>query len=108
MNGRDRPRPPPTNDARRGADPRNGSGSGPGSGDTSMSRAEKFEDEKKRIIQSCYSKKDNDGTCTWKDPICPFATTKGIPLLPVQGMGTRKPQRRLTPLGRPRCGWSVA
>ncbi|KAJ5363995.1 uncharacterized protein N7496_009708 [Penicillium cataractarum] len=60
MNGRDRPRPPATNDARRGADPRNGSGSG--SGDGSMSRAEKFEDEKKRIIQSCYSKKDNDGT----------------------------------------------
>ncbi|KAJ5678325.1 uncharacterized protein N7477_003958, partial [Penicillium maclennaniae] len=30
--------------------------------DGSMSRAEKFEDEKKRIIQSCYSKKDADGT----------------------------------------------
>ncbi|KAJ5157128.1 uncharacterized protein N7482_008228 [Penicillium canariense] len=60
MNGRDRPRPPPPSDARRGGDPRNGSGSG--SGDTSMSRAEKFEDEKKRIVQSCYSKKDNDGT----------------------------------------------
>ncbi|THC99407.1 hypothetical protein EYZ11_001131 [Aspergillus tanneri] len=27
-----------------------------------MSRAEKFEDEKKRIIQSCFSKKDNDNT----------------------------------------------
>ncbi|KAJ5084715.1 hypothetical protein NUU61_009294 [Penicillium alfredii] len=47
MNGRDRPR---------GGDTRHGAGDG------SMSRAEKFEDEKKRIVQSCYSKKDNDGT----------------------------------------------
>ena len=61
MNGRERPRPPATNDARRAADPRNGSGSGSGE---AVSRAEKFEDEKKRIIQSCYSKKDTDGTCT--------------------------------------------
>ncbi|KAI2788879.1 hypothetical protein POX_e06903 [Penicillium oxalicum] len=53
-------RPPAPNDTRHGADSR--TGSGPGPGDTSMSRAEKFEDEKKRIIQSCYSKKDNDGT----------------------------------------------
>lgn len=36
-----------------------------GAAEGSMSRAEKFEDEKKRIIQSCYSKKDNDGTCMW-------------------------------------------
>lgn len=28
-----------------------------------MSRAEKFEDEKKRIAQSCFSKKESDGTC---------------------------------------------
>ncbi|KAJ5897403.1 hypothetical protein N7504_007691 [Penicillium tannophilum] len=56
MNGRDRPRPPPSADPRRGGDARSGSGDG------SLSRAEKFEDEKKRIIQSCYSKKDNDGT----------------------------------------------
>ncbi|PLB41899.1 GTP-Rho binding exocyst subunit SEC3 [Aspergillus candidus] len=28
----------------------------------SMSRAEKFEDEKKRIMQSCFSRKDSDGT----------------------------------------------
>ncbi len=62
MNGRDRPRPPVPSDMRRGADPRIGPGSG--SGDTSMSRAEQFEDEKKRIIQSCYSKKDSDGTST--------------------------------------------
>ncbi|KAJ5656870.1 hypothetical protein N7507_008820 [Penicillium longicatenatum] len=56
MNGRDRPRPPPSGDPRRGGDARSGSGDG------SLSRAEKFEDEKRRIIQSCYSKKDNDGT----------------------------------------------
>ncbi|KAL8947826.1 MAG: hypothetical protein Q9222_005932 [Ikaeria aurantiellina] len=29
-----------------------------------MSRAEKFEDEKKRIIESCFSKKDTDGSVT--------------------------------------------
>ncbi|KAJ5893805.1 hypothetical protein N7495_005496 [Penicillium taxi] len=51
-NGNGRPRPPPP----RGANSRQGSG------DTSISRAEKFEDEKKRIMQSCYSKKDSDGT----------------------------------------------
>ncbi|KAJ5403485.1 hypothetical protein N7509_003356 [Penicillium cosmopolitanum] len=55
MNGPNRPRPPPPADPRRGGDPRNGASD-------SMSRAEKFEDEKKRIIQSCYSKKDTDGT----------------------------------------------
>ncbi|KAJ5691111.1 hypothetical protein N7488_011846 [Penicillium malachiteum] len=54
MNGQ-RPRPPPSGDPRRGGDGRNGSADG------SLSRAEKFEDEKKRIIQSCYSKKDSDG-----------------------------------------------
>ncbi|KAJ5586866.1 uncharacterized protein N7459_002631 [Penicillium hispanicum] len=55
LNGRDRPRPSAASDSRRGGDSRNGAGE-------SMSRAEKFEDEKKRIIQSCYSKKDSDGT----------------------------------------------
>jgi hypothetical protein len=28
-----------------------------------MSRAEKFEDEKKRIIESCFNKRDEDGSC---------------------------------------------
>lgn len=28
-----------------------------------MSRAERFEDEKKRIIESCFSKNDPDGSC---------------------------------------------
>ena len=30
---------------------------------SNMTRAEKFEDEKKRIIESCFSKKDEDGSC---------------------------------------------
>ena len=29
-----------------------------------MSRAEKFEDEKRRIVESCFGKKDPDGACT--------------------------------------------
>ena len=28
-----------------------------------MSRAERFEDEKRRIIESCFSKKDQDDAC---------------------------------------------
>lgn len=80
MNGRDRPRPPPAGDSRRGGDLRNGPA------DSSMSRAEKFEDEKKRIIQSCYSKKDSDGTCMWNsqspfsflDGGLPFPASRGI------------------------------
>ncbi|KAI4161766.1 MAG: hypothetical protein LQ342_004598 [Letrouitia transgressa] len=42
--------------------------SGPGGGGTSqdptvsMSRAERFEDEKRRIMESCFSKKDPDGS----------------------------------------------
>jgi len=37
---------------------------GPGgvNGNT-MSRAERFEDEKRRIIDSCFGKKDEDGSC---------------------------------------------
>lgn len=67
MNGRERPRGPPSGevpvhrDPRRLADPRNGALGGPGDGN--LSRAEKFEDEKKRIAQSSFSKKDSDGTC---------------------------------------------
>lgn len=41
-------------------DGRNGGFTGPG--EATMSRAEKFEDEKRRIIQSCFSKKDSDGS----------------------------------------------
>lgn len=41
---------------------RNGPADGP------KSSAEKFEDEKKRIIRTCYSKKDSDGNRTWNSP----------------------------------------
>ena len=30
---------------------------------SNMTRAEKFEDEKKRIVESCFSKRDEDGSC---------------------------------------------
>ncbi|SLM35964.1 Exocyst complex, component 1/SEC3 [Lasallia pustulata] len=39
-------------------DPRNGGGAAP----VTLSRAERFEDEKRRIIQSCFGKKDADGS----------------------------------------------
>jgi hypothetical protein len=32
-------------------------------GSNGMSRAERFEDEKRRIIESCFGKKDEDGSC---------------------------------------------
>jgi hypothetical protein len=37
---------------------------GPGgfNGSNGMSRAERFEDEKRRIIDSCFIKRDDDGT----------------------------------------------
>lgn len=35
---------------------------GPG---TAASRAERFEDEKRRIVESCFSKKEPDGSCTY-------------------------------------------
>ncbi|KAK2744090.1 hypothetical protein FQN55_006958 [Onygenales sp. PD_40] len=65
MNGRERPRglPPnvsPPKERRPMGDSRNGSGIAPGSG--GMTRAEKFEDEKRRVIQSCFSKQDADGS----------------------------------------------
>ncbi|KAL8726849.1 MAG: hypothetical protein Q9166_006465 [cf. Caloplaca sp. 2 TL-2023] len=41
-----------------------------GSSKAAMSRAEKFEDEKRRIIESCFSKKDADGS--GQQPINPF------------------------------------
>jgi hypothetical protein len=30
---------------------------------SSMTRAEKFEDEKRRIVESCFAKRDADGAC---------------------------------------------
>jgi hypothetical protein len=35
---------------------------------TGMSRAERFEDEKRRIIESCFAKVDPDGACMY-DPL---------------------------------------
>ncbi|KAI1175888.1 exocyst complex component Sec3-domain-containing protein [Nemania sp. FL0916] len=42
-----------------GAGPGTGTGTGPG---RDVSRAEKFEDEKRRIVDSCFNKKDTDGS----------------------------------------------
>lgn len=42
---------------------RNGPGGVNGSDRGGMSRAERFEDEKRRIIDSCFGKKDQDGSC---------------------------------------------
>ncbi|KAI0506084.1 exocyst complex component Sec3-domain-containing protein [Xylaria bambusicola] len=41
--------------------PRQRGGPGPGLG-RDMSRAEKFEEEKRRIVESCFNKKDTDGS----------------------------------------------
>lgn len=48
----------------RNGDPRAGGASAPGASGAlpGMSRAEKFEDEKRRIIRSCFSKTDDDGS----------------------------------------------
>lgn len=47
------------------------SSNGPGvtNGSNSMNRAVKFEDEKRRIIDSCFSKKDADGSCMLEPPV---------------------------------------
>jgi hypothetical protein len=37
---------------------------GPGAGEGQMSRAQMFQDEKRRIMSSCFSKEDSDGACT--------------------------------------------
>ncbi|KAL4891661.1 exocyst complex component Sec3-domain-containing protein [Aspergillus ambiguus] len=63
MNGRDRSRGPPAGDYPPQRDPRR-AGPAAAPSDGTMSRAEKFEDEKRRIIQSCFSRKDNDGHLT--------------------------------------------
>ncbi|OJD17141.1 hypothetical protein AJ78_02735 [Emergomyces pasteurianus Ep9510] len=65
MNGRDRARGLPSNMSppkERGpmADMRNGGG--PNLGTVGMSRAERFEDEKRRLVQSCFGKQDVDGS----------------------------------------------
>jgi hypothetical protein len=62
-------------------------GSGPesarnASGFAAMTRAEKFEGEKKRIIESCFGKKDQDGACMCRDhPFSQFIPGSGATLL---------------------------
>lgn len=44
----------------------NGPGPAPGGfpgGGREASRAERFEEEKQRIVESCFNKKDTDGSC---------------------------------------------
>lgn len=61
MNGRDRPRGPPPGPLPPRGDLQSDSGSSP----STMTRGAAFEDEKKRIIHSCFAKKDEDGLCTY-------------------------------------------
>lgn len=65
MNSRDRPRGLPSNvsptrERRPMAGVRNGSNTNPAP--TGMSRAERFDDEKRRLIQCCFGKQDVDGS----------------------------------------------
>ena len=65
-----------------------GSGqNGPGgvhdsTGNGGMSRAERFEDEKRRIVDSCFGKKDEDDSCKThalnRDPASNIMTSNGI------------------------------
>lgn len=62
MSGREQPQGYPPSDSRTrrpGGDNRNGARIGPG--ENGMSRAQAFEDEKRRIMSSCFSKLDTDG-----------------------------------------------
>lgn len=71
--GRDRPRGPPQYGGpnqpppRRGTnDSRNGSAAmRPTTSSQGMSRAEKFEQEKRKIMESCFGKQDADGAGEW-------------------------------------------
>jgi len=52
---------------------------GPGgvNGSNGLSRAERFEDEKRRIIDSCFNKTDDEGSCE-TSPV--LAVCSGRPL----------------------------
>lgn len=41
----------------------NGSGAAHDSTSSGRSRAERFEDEKRRIVDSCFARKEEDGSC---------------------------------------------
>jgi hypothetical protein len=51
---------------------------GPGglNGSAGMSKAERFEYEKRRIVDSCFNKKDDDGSCKTPDLTPPSARSK--------------------------------
>jgi hypothetical protein len=67
MNGRDRPRGPPPGPLPNRGDMQSDSGSSP----STMTRGAAFEDEKKRIIHSCFAKKDEEGLCTYMINVFP-------------------------------------
>lgn len=67
MNGRDRPRGPPPGPLPPRGDLQSDSGSSP----STMTRGAAFEDEKKRIIHSCFAKKDEDGLCMYTINVLP-------------------------------------
>jgi hypothetical protein len=48
-------------------DPAQQNGPGGVNGGGGMSKAERFEDEKQRIVNSCFDKKDEDGSCKTRD-----------------------------------------
>lgn len=54
-----------------------GNGAAPGAG---ASRAERFEDEKRRIIETCFNKKDPDGSRTPNNPPPPPLPGKRKPV----------------------------
>lgn len=68
MNGRDRPRGPPPGPLPRRGDMQSDAGSSP----STMSRGDAFEDEKKRIIHSCFAKKDEEGLRTYRNQCIHF------------------------------------
>ena len=52
-------------------------GSGGVNGSSGMTRAERFEDEKQRIVQSCFGRMDDDGACKSYPKEC--ASSAGAP-----------------------------
>ncbi|KAG9236351.1 exocyst complex component Sec3-domain-containing protein [Amylocarpus encephaloides] len=74
----------------------NGPGGVNGSQMNSMSRAERFEDEKKRIIETCFAKKDEDGSLLESYithiRIIEDAAFPSTPPPPNSNPGTKKPR----------------
>ncbi len=55
----------PVDDGRPGTGPPPPLRSPPQSSPGDMNRAERFQDEKRRIIESCFSKVESSGQCMW-------------------------------------------